>query len=115
MDKGTSGGLTCVMCVQAPPSFQPPPQFLAAVSSNLPTPAQATKSLPPDLITRYNLQARVNGKGKEREDEDVTATTGWQTDKEKRAAMLKKRRDDMILAARQRMEEKDREAGPAAS
>jgi coupling of ubiquitin conjugation to ER degradation protein 1 len=52
----------------------------------------------------------VNGKGKgKEEDSPEQLPTGWQTDKEIRAAMLKKRRDDMILAARRRMEEKDRE------
>ena len=59
-----------------------------------------------DLITRYNLQAKVNGKGKEREELPVEQKKGWASSKDDRQKMLQRRRDEMILAARRRMQEK---------
>lgn len=35
----------------------------------------------------------------------------WSTDKSERARLLQRRREDMILAARRKLEEKDREKG----
>ena len=58
-----------------------------------------------DLITRYNLQSKISGKGKEKEEE--SPAPGWQQDKAERAKMLQRRRDEMILAARRKMQEKD--------
>ena len=62
-----------------------------------------------DLITRYNLQGRVAGKGKEREEEEPAA--GWQQDKSERARILQRRRDEMILAARRKMQARDEAVG----
>ena len=64
----------------------------------------------PDLITRYNLQARVNSKGKEKEVETPAAT--WASNKEDRQKMLQRRRDEMILAARRKMQERQAESVP---
>lgn len=64
-----------------------------------------------DLITRYNLQSKISGKGKEKEDE--TPAPGWQQDKAERAKMLQRRRDEMILAARRKMLERDAATGGA--
>ncbi|KIW19861.1 hypothetical protein PV08_00436 [Exophiala spinifera] len=94
----------------APPSFQPPISLTTS-------PANATsasinpqlKSLPPDLITRYNLQAKINSKGKEKEEE--APAPGWASSKEARQKMLQRRRDEMILEARRKLQE--REAGPS--
>lgn len=95
-----------------PPSFQP----------NLPAPAAtqnaggstATGRKPnaplPDLITRYNLQSRVSGKGKEPVPSEEQKRNAWSADKSARADALKKRREDMILAARRKMEEKETQA-----
>lgn len=58
-----------------------------------------------DLITRYNLQSKIAGKGKAREEQ--SPAPGWQQDKAERARMLQRRRDEMILAARRKMQEKD--------
>jgi len=97
----------------APPSFQPPVSFMTApISPTRTTTAAAAaanlaKSLPPDLITRYNLQTKVNSKGKEREEE--APPPGWVGSKDARQKMLQRRRDDMILAARRRLQEKDGE------
>ncbi|KAK5467261.1 hypothetical protein LTS15_000233 [Exophiala xenobiotica] len=90
----------------APPSFQPqisltnPPANVTTSSS-----AAMLKSLPPDLITRYNLQAKVNSKGKEREED--SPPPGWASSKEARQKMLQRRRDEMILEARRKLQEKD--------
>ncbi|KJX99446.1 protein AMFR [Zymoseptoria brevis] len=90
-----------------PPSFQP----------NLPSPAEAQSSASggpkrptatqPDLITRYNLQSRVNGKGKEAVPSEEQKRNAWSSDKNARAEALKKRREEMVLAARRKMQEKE--------
>jgi coupling of ubiquitin conjugation to ER degradation protein 1 len=95
-----------------PPSFRPdlpPPATAAAQQRNargqgLSAPSQ------PDLITRYNLQARVGGKGKEPvpSEEQRRSGSSWSSDKSARAESLKKRREEMVLEARRRMEAKDR-------
>jgi coupling of ubiquitin conjugation to ER degradation protein 1 len=71
----------------------------AAIASVIP------KAAEPDLITRYNLQSRISSKGKEKE--EASPATGWAANKEKRQEMLQRRRDEMILAARRTMQEKD--------
>lgn len=58
----------------------------------------------PDLITRYNLQDKLGGA--EAEAEAPGKKEGWSASKEERQALLRKRRDDMILAARKKMEAK---------
>jgi coupling of ubiquitin conjugation to ER degradation protein 1 len=61
----------------------------------------------PDLITRYNLHSKINSKGKEKAEE--SPPTGWAPTKDLRQQMLQRRRDEMILAARRKMQEKDEE------
>lgn len=90
--------------VQAPPSFQPPITF-ATTSSTPASGSSQSKKPEVDLITRYNLQNKISGKGKEREEE--TPAPGWQQDKAQRAKMLQRRRDEMILEARRKMQERD--------
>ncbi|KAI1926596.1 hypothetical protein LOZ58_003176 [Ophidiomyces ophidiicola] len=98
-----------------PPSFQP----------NIPEPASpaipatsTTSSKQPtdDLITRYNLSSRI----KEGVATVAAATdsstiirpeSAWSQNKSERQRLLQKRRDDMILAARRKMLEKDGIAG----
>jgi coupling of ubiquitin conjugation to ER degradation protein 1 len=93
---------------QAPPSFQP----VVPVSTNAVSTAAIASVIPkaaePDLITRYNLQSRISAKGKERE--EPASATGWAPNKEKRQEMLQRRRDEMILAARRKIQERDQEA-----
>ena len=95
---------------QAPPSFQP-------VMPNLPTTSNTnTFSIPKptkpeqDLISRYNLHSRIGAsdKGKEKEE---NGPSGWAGTKDQRQQVLQRRRDEMILAARRRMLEKDAEGG----
>jgi len=98
-----------------PPSFQPvnlPTIPAAPAQSTTSTAAQSgAKKTNPDLITRYNLQSRVNGKGKEPVVEGTATATGksnaWSADKGARAEALRKRREEMILAARRKMEERE--------
>ncbi|KAK5737118.1 hypothetical protein LTR17_006901 [Elasticomyces elasticus] len=68
-----------------------------------------------DLISRYNLQARVNGTGKGKEavpsEEEQKKKAGWSSDKVARAEGLRKRREEMVLEARRKMEERARQDG----
>ena len=61
-----------------------------------------------DLITRYGLQSRVGGKGKEAvaSESEEAKRVQWSSDKAARAEGLKKRREEMVLAARRKMEAK---------
>ncbi|KAL8751496.1 MAG: hypothetical protein Q9184_006053 [Pyrenodesmia sp. 2 TL-2023] len=91
-----------------PPSFQPiqPP---ASSSSNNPTPPPPHRSSHPDLLTRYKLHHRLSQpevtKSKE---EDKPKPPTWSQNKAERQALLQKRREDMVLAARRKFEEKER-------
>ena len=67
----------------------------------------------PDLITRYNLQAKISSKGKEKEEDP--AEPRWSSSKEDRQKMLQRRRDEMILAARRKMQEKDEGVAPVST
>jgi coupling of ubiquitin conjugation to ER degradation protein 1 len=96
---------------QAPPSFQPPVTFVTTSSTAMST-SQPVK-VEPDLITRYNLQSRISSKGKEKEVEAPAPT--WSSSKEDRQKMLQRRRDEMVLAARRKMQEKDAEGPPLSS
>ncbi|TKA79068.1 hypothetical protein B0A55_02511 [Friedmanniomyces simplex] len=63
-----------------------------------------------DLITRYNLQGRVGGKGKEVvPSEEEQRKSAWSSDKAARAEGLRKRREEMVLAARRKLEAKGAE------
>lgn len=96
-----------LMCVplQAPPSFQPPITFATTSSTPAGGASSQAKKHEVDLITRYNLQSKISGKGKEKEDE--SPAPGWAQDKAQRAKMLQRRRDEMILEARRKMQERD--------
>ncbi|PMD50288.1 uncharacterized protein K444DRAFT_621662 [Hyaloscypha bicolor E] len=99
-----------------PQSFQPPLPVPASSSSTATsTPAQV-KPLQPDLITRYNLKTRIadeatRREGSESTEEDVTPGKqkqgqAWSSNKTERQALLQRRREEMILAARRKMEAK---------
>jgi coupling of ubiquitin conjugation to ER degradation protein 1 len=69
---------------------------------------QPQKPAQPDLITRYNLSSKLSA-------EEAAATggtaedkkgKGWSTNRDERQASLQRRRDEMILAARRKMEAK---------
>ena len=105
---------------QAPVSYQP-----AGLTPSTPAPATRTssskaKSTEKDLIQRYNLSAKVaaqatdKGKGKEvAEDAPPTGKgkSAWASSRGDRMTLIQKRREEMILNARRKMEEKDQETG----
>ena len=100
--------------LQPPPSFQPvqPPPSSTPTRPAPPPP----KSSHPDLITRYNLAARISAasqsEGAVPEDEEEEASkpqATWSQSKAERQALLQKRREDMVLAARRKMEQRERE------
>ena len=105
-----------------PPSFQP--QNLPSASQQAPAVGVSAQNKPAtgpnqqDLITRYNLQGRVGGKGKEavpseEQQQQAQKGAGWSSDKNARAEGLKRRREELVLAARRKMEEKEAQGGSA--
>ncbi|KAK2067505.1 hypothetical protein P8C59_001242 [Phyllachora maydis] len=109
--------------MEAPPrAFQPPPPpgspTTAAGASNGQTAASqaavvSEKPAQPDLITRYNLKDQVVvSTGMEGDVADVgdvgsqAKAKGWSSNREERQSLLRRRRDQMILEARRKMEAK---------
>jgi len=65
----------------------------------------------PDLITRYKLGDKVTVAAStdiQSEANEPQKRTTWSQNKSERQALLQKRREEMILAARRKMEEKDK-------
>jgi coupling of ubiquitin conjugation to ER degradation protein 1 len=95
-----------VFCAQPPPSFQPalPPSATGATATGA-APA-ALKQTGPDLIQRYNLAGRIVDKGPG-EGAAAGPQATWSSSKTERQSSLQKRREEMILAARRKMLEKD--------
>jgi len=60
----------------------------------------------PDLITRYNLASRLNA-AEAKQESETTGTKGWSQNKTERSEILRRRREEMVLAARRKMQEKD--------
>lgn len=85
-----------------PITFQPPPPP-GGSTSTVTAPRQPQKPAQPDLITRYNLKGKV---ASEEAPEDDKKGKAWSSNREERHASLQKRRDEMILAARRKMEAK---------
>ncbi|OCL09273.1 hypothetical protein AOQ84DRAFT_339182 [Glonium stellatum] len=89
-----------------PPSFQPP-----NLRPSNPTSRTATPPLRPahtDLITRYNLASKINTPFEASSSEPNVPKKAWSQDKDERQKLLQRRREEMILAARRKLEEKDR-------
>ncbi|KLJ13883.1 protein neuralized [Blastomyces silverae] len=97
-----------------PPSFQPPlPAPSAPATQANSTSRSTSKQQAQDLISRYNLSDRV----KSESPQTVTSTSSgtiihqesaWSQNRTERQRLLQKRRDEMILAARRRLMEKDK-------
>jgi hypothetical protein len=66
----------------------------------------ALKRTEPDLIQRYNLAGRVQAGG-DAAGSGEDAKAAWSSSKTERQTSLQKRREEMILAARRKMLEKD--------
>ncbi|KAH9908790.1 hypothetical protein F4778DRAFT_364764 [Xylariomycetidae sp. FL2044] len=107
--------------METPPvTFQPPPPPASPTPPSASQSAAATapsKPAEPDLITRYRLQDKVSAASggeaiaAEGSAAAVTTTTGakakpWSANRDERQASLQRRRDEMILAARKKMEAK---------
>ncbi|KAF5007254.1 hypothetical protein FDECE_6407 [Fusarium decemcellulare] len=86
-----------------PITFQPPPPpgQPAGSASAATTIRQPEKPAQPDLITRYNLKSKLDTTAQEEQD---GKSKGWSSNRDERQASLQKRRDEMILAARRKME-----------
>ncbi|EEH04061.1 conserved hypothetical protein [Histoplasma capsulatum G186AR] len=100
----------------------PPPSFQPRLPTPLTTETQANSAAQPaskqqaqDLISRYNLADRIQSELPQ----TVTSTSSgtiihqesaWSQNRAERQRHLQKRRDEMILAARRRLMEKDRAA-----
>jgi coupling of ubiquitin conjugation to ER degradation protein 1 len=95
---------------QAPPSFTlPTPRPAAAPSRTAPAPV---KPIHPDLITRYNLASKLGQVSEQTADESPKPKV-WSQDRNERQANLNKRREEMILAARRKMEQQEKGKGKA--
>ncbi|GAB7345088.1 hypothetical protein MBLNU457_3491t1 [Dothideomycetes sp. NU457] len=101
-----------------PPSFQP--QITQSATQTLPAtrPTSSTDAPLPDLITRYNLSSKISSSsgvdpGTASDSSPSPSASGskagWSQNKSERAELLKKRREDMILAARRKMEAKEKQ------
>lgn len=88
----------------APPSFNiPAPRTTTPARTATPV----AKPQHPDLITRYNLSSKVS-QTSDATTEEQPKGKAWSQDRNERQANLQKRREEMILAARRKMEEKEK-------
>ncbi|GAW20166.1 hypothetical protein ANO14919_096630 [Xylariales sp. No.14919] len=100
---------------ETPPiTFQPPPPPTSTTPSSTSQPAKTPfRPTEPDLITRYRLQDKldksIGGSSSDTGSEPAapgTKTKAWSSNREERQVSLQRRRDEMILAARRKMEAK---------
>lgn len=100
--------------VQPPVTFQPPPPPGSSNNNNNATShasRPADKPGQPDLITRYNLKDKLNAmltdsEGSGLEGNGKGGSKAWSSNREERQSLLQRRRDQMILEARRKMEAK---------
>ncbi|KAF1925238.1 uncharacterized protein M421DRAFT_262926 [Didymella exigua CBS 183.55] len=87
----------------APASFQ----LSAAPAPAVPTRPVVASAKPshPDLITRYNLSSKLSQPLEPTEEKPKTKV--WSADRSERQSNLQRKREEMILAARRKMEEKE--------
>ena len=75
-----------------------------------PTPVRpattVAKPAHPDLITRYNLSSKLNQSAEPAEEKPKGKA--WSADRNERQSNLQRKREEMLLAARRKMEEKER-------
>lgn len=98
--------------VQPPITFQPPPppgsNGASSSASQSGSRKPAEKPAQPNLIQRYNLEDKVKQQqqGEDETSGDAAGKKAWSNSKDERQTLLQKRRDEMILAARRKMEAK---------
>ncbi|KZM27815.1 uncharacterized protein EKO05_0011015 [Ascochyta rabiei] len=95
----------------APASFQLP-AAPTAVAPARPVVA-AAKPSHPDLITRYNLSSKLSQAPEPTEEKPKTKA--WSADRSERQSNLQRKREEMILAARRKMEEKEKASASGAA
>ncbi|KAI6785141.1 coupling of ubiquitin conjugation to er degradation protein 1 [Emericellopsis cladophorae] len=96
--------------LETPPiTFQPPapPPPNTTSASSAAALRKVEKPSQPDLITRYNLTNRITSSTATDDTVNIDSKTkAWSSNRDERQASLQKRREDMILAARRKMEAK---------
>ncbi|KAI0490008.1 hypothetical protein F4859DRAFT_176024 [Xylaria cf. heliscus] len=98
--------------IDTPPvTFQPPPPPASRNPSSTSQTAKAPlRPAEPDLITRYKLQGKLNSDSSSAAGPEPavpgTKTKAWSSNRDERQMALQRRRDEMILAARRKMEAK---------
>ena len=102
-----------VYVIQPPPSYQP--EALRTTPPEAPaTSRPASKAQSENLITRYKLESKVEIKSTDGASGDDAGAykqdATWSQNRVERQRLLQKRRDDMILAARRKMLEKEKAA-----
>ncbi|CAO2652930.1 Nn.00g023410.m01.CDS01 [Neocucurbitaria sp. VM-36] len=95
----------------APASFNLPETRRTAQPVRAAMPA---KPVHPDLITRYNLSTKLAQPSQPAEEEKPKAKS-WSQDRNERQANLQRRREEMILAARRKLEEKEKATASGAA
>ncbi|OOQ85953.1 protein AMFR [Penicillium brasilianum] len=92
-----------------PPSFQPQIAIPSAnaQSTQATRTASASKGVAQDLISRYNLSGKIAADSSAESIPAPVSASAWSQNKEERQRLLQKRRDEMILAARRKMMQKD--------
>ncbi|KAI1327150.1 hypothetical protein F5Y16DRAFT_204949 [Xylariaceae sp. FL0255] len=92
--------------VETPPlTFQPPPPPASSAAATAQPAKVPFRPTEPDLITRYKLQSKIDQEGTQATAAE-SKTKAWSSNREERQATLQRRRDNMILAARRKMEAK---------
>ncbi|KAH7072522.1 AMFR protein-like protein [Paraphoma chrysanthemicola] len=93
----------------------PPTSFNPVLPRPAATPTRATavaKPSQPDLITRYNLSSKLTQS--EAPAAEQPKAKAWSQDRNERQANLQRRREEMILAARRKLEQQEKGKAPAA-
>ncbi|KAF2650402.1 hypothetical protein K491DRAFT_707598 [Lophiostoma macrostomum CBS 122681] len=88
-----------------PPSFNPPAPRAASTAQSATPAAKPTK---PDLITRYNLASRVGVASEAAASDSASKPKAWSADRNERQANMQRKREEMILAARRKMEAQEK-------
>ncbi|OBT66222.1 hypothetical protein VE03_04387 [Pseudogymnoascus sp. 23342-1-I1] len=100
---------------EPPQTFRPPmPPTAASSSSQAGTRTETPKPSQPDLIARYNLAEKLAASSTSEEKGAVEGspsrspggTKAWSQNKTERQSLMQQRREEMILAARRKMEAK---------
>ncbi|KAF1843592.1 AMFR protein-like protein [Cucurbitaria berberidis CBS 394.84] len=89
----------------APASFVLPEDRRTAQPARTATPV--AKPVHPDLITKYNLSTKLSQTAQPTDIEQPKVKS-WSQDRNERQANLQRRREEMILAARRKLEEKEK-------